>query len=83
MIYYRQKIDSFKGVFNNYSVVVLHGENYNLLLRDAKKISDEIAGPTADKEMRINRYLNQEINGKTNEIISCLKTKSFFLAAKS
>lgn len=78
MIYYRQKIDSLSGIFDNYSVVVLYGENYNLLLRDAKKISDEIAGPAADSEMRIKRYFNQEINGKKDEILSDLKTKSFF-----
>lgn len=78
MIYYRQKIDNLAGVFDNYSVVVLHGENYNLLLRDAKKISDEIAGPEAENEMRINRYSNQEIREKKYEIISYLKTKSFF-----
>ena len=77
MIYYRQKIDSLSGIFDNYSVVVLHGENYNLLLRDAKKISDEIAGPAADDEMRINRYFNQEINGKRRDNIGP-KTKSFF-----
>ena len=78
VIYYRQKIDSLSGIFDNYSVVVLYGENYNLLLRDAKKISDEIAGPAADNEMRIKRYFNQEINGKKDEILSDLKTKSFF-----
>ena len=78
MIYYRQKIDSFVGLFDNYSVVVLHGENYNLLLRDAKKISNEIAGPSAESEMRLTKYFNQEIKGKTDEILSHLATKSFF-----
>ena len=78
MIYYRQKIDNFTGVFDNYSVIVLHGVNYNYLLRDAKKISDEIAGSEADFEMRVIRYFNQEIYQKRDEIISNLKTKSFF-----
>ena len=78
MIYYRQKIDSFVGLFDNYSVVVLHGGNYNLLLRDAKKISNEIAGPSAESEMRLVKYFNQEIKGKTDEILSHLATKSFF-----
>ena len=78
MIYYRQKIDSFVGLFDNYSVVVLHGRNYNLLLRDAKKISNEIAGPSAESEMRLTKYYNQEIKGKTDEILSHLATKSFF-----
>ena len=78
MIYYRQKIDSFVGLFGNYSVVVLHGRNYNLLLRDAKKISNEIAGPSAESEMRLTKYFNQEIKGKTDEILSHLATKSFF-----
>lgn len=78
MIYYRQKVDSLVGVFDNYSVVILLGENYKILQRDAKNISDEIAGPTAENEMRIKKYFNQEINGKKDEIISSLKTKSFF-----
>ncbi len=78
MIYYRQKIDSFVGLFDNYSAVVLHGGNYNLLLEDAKKISDEIAGPSAESEMRLTKYFNQEIKGKTDEILSHLATKSFF-----
>ncbi|GIR96089.1 MAG: hypothetical protein CM15mP98_10590 [Paracoccaceae bacterium] len=78
MIYYRQKIDSLAGVFDDYSVVILLGENYKILQRDAKNISDEIAGPAAENEMRIKKYFNQEINGKKDEIISCLKTKSFF-----
>ena len=53
-------------------------ENYNLLIKDAKKISQAIAGKNADDEMRITRYFNHEINGKRDEIISHLKTKSFF-----
>ena len=78
MIYYRQNVDSLAGIFDNYSVVILLGENYKILQRDAKNISDEIAGPAAENEMRIKKYFNQEINGKKDEIISCLKTKSFF-----
>ncbi len=78
MIYHRKKIDSFVGLFDNYSVVVLHGENYNLLLKDSKKISNEIAGSTAENEMRIKKYFNQEIKSRKDEIVSCLKTKSFF-----
>ena len=78
MIYNREKINSFIGVFVDCSVVVLVGSNYNLLQRDAKKISDIIAGPDAAHEMRITKYFNQEINGKTDEILSSLRTKSFF-----
>ena len=78
MIYYRQKIENLAGVFDNYSVIVLLGENNNYLLRDAKKVSDELAGPEADFEMRVTKYFNQEIYLKKDEIISRLKTKSFF-----
>ena len=78
MIYYRQKIDNLAGLFDICSVVVLNGENYNYLLRDAKKIAEEIAGQNAYDEMRINGYFNQEIYSKRDEIISHLKTKSFF-----
>ena len=78
MIYYRQKVDSLAGVFDNHSVVILLGENYKILQRDAQNISDEIAGPAAENEMRIKKYFNQVINGKKDEIISGLKTKSFF-----
>ena len=78
MIYHRQKIDNLAGLFDICSVVVMHGENYNYMLRDAKKIAEEIAGPDAYGDMRINSYFNQEIYSKRDEIISCLKTKSFF-----
>ena len=64
MIYYRQNVDSLAGIFDNYSVVILLGENYKILQRDAKNISDEIVGPAAENEMRIKKYFNQEINGK-------------------
>ena len=78
MIYYRQNIDSFAETFEKCSVIVLLGENYSLLKKDAKKISDALAGKNADREMRVNKYFNQEINEKRNEIITSLKTKSFF-----
>ena len=48
------------------------------MLKDSKKIADAIAGSNAENEMRITRYSNQEINIKRDEIISCLRTKSFF-----
>ncbi len=78
MIYYRQKIDSFAETLEKCSVIILLGENYSLLQKDAKKISDLLAGKNADEEMRVNKYFNQEINEKRNEIITSLKTKSFF-----
>ena len=52
-------------------------QNYNLLQKEAKKISDTIAGPKADDEMRIKSYFNKEINEK-HDILSSLRTKSFF-----
>ena len=55
----------------------LSGENYSLLQKDAK-ITAALAGKNADEEMRVNKYFNQEINEKRNEIITNLKTKSFF-----
>ena len=73
MIYYRQKIDSFTETFEKCSVIVLLGENYSLLQKDAKKISDALAGKNADGEMRVNKYFNQEINEKRNEIESSKK----------
>ncbi len=78
MIYYRQKIGSFTEKFEKCSVIVLLGGNYSLLQKDAKKISDALAGKHADEEMRVSKYFNQEINEKRNEIITSLKTKSFF-----
>ncbi len=78
MIYYRQRIDSFTETFEKCSVIVLLGENHSLLQKDAKKISDALAGNTANEEMRVKKYFNQEINEKRNEIITSLKTKSFF-----
>jgi len=78
LIYYRQNIDSFNEGFENHSVIVIVSENYNSLLKDAKKISEAIAGKNADVEMRVSRYFSQEIVEKKDEIISRLKTKSFF-----
>ncbi len=78
MIYYRQKIDNLTETFEKCSVIVLLGENYSLLQKDAKKISDALAGKNADGEMRVIKYFNQEINEKKDEIITSLKTKSFF-----
>ena len=78
MIYYRQKIDNFSDSFDNHSIIVLVSENYNLLQKDSKKISEAIAGSNADNEMRVTKYFNQEINLKKDEILSHLRTKSFF-----
>ena len=78
MIYSGTKIESLSEAFGNYSVIVLLSENYNLLQKEAKKISNAIGGPNVESEMRITRYFNQEITGKRNEIVSLLQTKSFF-----
>ena len=78
MIYSGTKIESLSEVLGNYSVIVLLSENYNLLQKEAKKISNAIGGPNIESEMRITRYFNQEITGKRNEIVSLLQTKSFF-----
>ena len=78
MIYYRQKIDNFNDGFENHSIIVLLSENYNLLQKDSKKISEAIAGSNAYDEMRITKYFNQEINVNRDEILSRLRTKSFF-----
>ena len=78
MIYSGTKIESLSEVLGNYSVIVLLSENYNLLQKEAKKISTAIGGPNVESEMRITRYFNQEITGKRNEIVSLLQTKSFF-----
>ena len=59
-------------------MIVLISQNYNLLQKEAQKISDTIAGPKADDEMRITRYFNKEINEKKQDILSSLRTKSFF-----
>ena len=78
MIYSGTKIESLSEVLGKYSVIVLLSENYNLLQKEAKKISNAIGGPNIESEMRITRYFNQEITGKRNEIVSLLQTKSFF-----
>ena len=59
-------------------MIVLLSENYNLLQKEAKKISDAIGGPNAESEMRLTKYFNQEISSKRDEIMSLLQTKSFF-----
>ena len=78
MIYYRQKIDNFTEKFEKCSIIILLGENHSILQKEAKKISDALAGKNADAEMRVKKYFNYEINEKKNEIITSLKTKSFF-----
>ena len=71
-------MNSFTDAFHNCSVIVLVSQNYNLLQKEAQKISATIAGPKADDEMRITRYFNKEINEKKHDILSSLRTKSFF-----
>ena len=78
MIYSGTNFEDFKESLRNYSVIILLGGNYNLLQKEAKKISDAIGGPNAEGEMRLTRYFNQEIIGKKDEIMSLLQTKSFF-----
>ncbi len=78
MIYYREKINSFAQVFDKCSVIVLVGQNYRLLQKEAQKISISIAGSKASEEMRMTKYFSQEINEKKSDILSSLKTKSFF-----
>ncbi len=63
-------------------MIVLISKQYNFLQKEAKRISDAIAGPNANNEMRIAKYFNQEINGKREEIIASLRTKSFFPGPK-
>ena len=69
MIYYREKISSFTEVLSNCAVIVLVGQNSNILQKEVQKISDKIAGPAADSEMRITRYFNQEINEERQNIL--------------
>ena len=78
MIYQRQNINTFSGLFDNCSTIILLGENYNLLKNDIEEISLAIAGPKASEEMRLTTYFNQEIISKKDNIISSLKEKSFF-----
>ena len=78
MIYYGTSFEGFNESLSNYSVIILLSENYNLLQKEAKKIAEAIGGPDAESEMRLNRYFNQEIIGKKDEIMSLLQTKSFF-----
>jgi len=78
LIYSGTKIDSLNEVLGSYSVIVLLSENHHLLQKEAKKISDSIGGPNAESEMRITRFFDQEITGKKDEILSLLRTKSFF-----
>ena len=78
MIYYRENINGLTEVFENCSVIVLVSQNHNLLLKEAQKITDTIAGQKADDEMRVTRYFNQEIHEKKQVILSSLRTKSFF-----
>ena len=78
MIYSGKNFEGFNESLRNYSVIILLSGNYNLLQKEAKKISDAIGGPNAESEMRLTRYFNQEITGKRDEIMSLLQTKSFF-----
>ena len=78
MIYSGTNIEGFDESLRNYSVIILLSENYNLLQKEAKKLSDAIGGPNAESEMRLTRYFNQEIISKKDEIMSLLQTKSFF-----
>ena len=78
MIYSATNFDSLNESIESYSVIILLSENYNLLQKEAKRISDAIGGPNAESEMRVTRYFNQEITVKRDQIVSLLQTKSFF-----
>ena len=64
MNYHRNNIGDLKEVFSKYSVIILHGRSQNFLFKEAKEISDVIAGPNAGTEMRLTTYSNQEISEK-------------------
>ena len=49
MIYYREKINSFTDALHNCSVIVLVSQNYNLLQKEAQKISYKDAPIVSDK----------------------------------
>lgn len=78
MNYHRNNITDLKKVFSKCSVVLLHGRSQNFLFKEAKEISNVIAGPNAEQEMRLTTFSSQEISEKKHEIISSLKTRSFF-----
>ena len=61
MIYYGKKIENLTETFEKCSVIVLLGENYSLLQKDAKKISDTLAGKNAEGSGSNSSFL-QETN---------------------
>ena len=78
MKYPAGKLDNLIHNFNQFSVIVLHGKNEGNLHNDFQELIDKIAGVSANEEMRLSTFYDNEIKDKLNEILFKVESKGFF-----
>ena len=81
MKYLAGNLDNLIHNFNQFSVIVLHGKNEGNLHNDFQKLVGKIAGVSANEEMRLSTFYDNEIKDKRNEILFKIESKGFFKGA--
>ena len=78
MKYLSKNLDNLIHNFNQFSVIVLHGKNEGNLYKDFQKLIGKIAGDSANEEMRLSTFYDNEIKDQLNEILFKVESKGFF-----
>ncbi len=78
MKYLARNLDTLIHKFNQFSIIVLHGRNEGNLYKDFQKLINKIAGDSANEEMRLSTFNDNEIKDKLNEILFKVESKGFF-----
>ncbi len=78
MKFFSKNLDNLILNFHQFSLVVLHGKNEGDLQKDFHKLINKIAGESANEEMRLSTFHDNEIKEKTNEILFKVESKGFF-----
>ena len=78
MKYLSGNLDKLIHNFNQFSTIVLHGKNEGNLHKDFQKLISKIAGVSANEEMRLSNFYDNEIKNKFNEILFKVESKGFF-----
>ena len=78
MKYLSENLDNLIDNFNQFSLIVLHGKNEGNLHSDFQELISKIAGDSANEEMRLSTFYDNEIKDKLDEILIKVETKGFF-----
>ena len=79
MKYLSENLDNLIDNFNQFSLIVLHGKNEGNLHSDFVELINKIAGDSANEEMRLSTFYDNEIKDKLNEILFKVECKGFFM----